>query len=250
MTDQRDAMTEAELRRRFGAANPGSASLGLRTAVAAVPSNVDRQPGIGWARFALPAAGLAAAAVLAVLVSQGPGLLPAGLGAGATPGPTEVFDPTLVGPGLAAPADTSVHIAAVIVLSIVLVVWAIGSTGWRRIAWLIAAAAPVAWALFGTFVPLDIGITGWGPGISIVEAVMPPGAEESLYYETAKPYEPFSFAVLLIGGDTVPVRVDSVVTYVPVDQPFGAVRWTAVWLDAAPNGGMTGPGRPFAGFEL
>lgn len=250
MTDDRDAMAGAELRRRFGAADPGTASLGLRAAVAAVPSAVERQRLVGRARLALPAAGLAAAAVLAVLLSQGLGLLPSRLGAGATPGPTTVFDPTLVGPGLAAPANTSFHIAAVLILSIVLAAWAVGSSGWRRIAWLVAAAVPVAWALVGTFIPIPIGMYMYAPQAGIEAATMPAGSTEHVVYVTAGPRQPFVYGVgLSVDGD-LPVRLDGVVTYASPDQPFGTMHLTAVWLDDELHGGSTGPARPFQAIDL
>jgi hypothetical protein len=81
--------------------------------------------------------------------------------------------------------------------------------------------------------------------------VMPAGAQEYLYYETAQPFQPFSFGLDLLSSDGVPVRIESVVTDVPVDrQAFVGMRWTSVWLDGEPNGGMIGPAEPFAPFEL
>ena len=251
MTDDRDAMTELELRRRFGAADPGTASLGLRAAVATVPDRFERSAPAGWARFALPAAGGAAAAVLAVLVSQGLGLLPVNSGAGAGSTSTAVtFDPTIVGPGLAAPSISFGQWLMVGVLSVVLFLYGIGVHGWRRVVLLGGMVVALGYATFCTFVPVDIGITGWGPGLNVVGGPTVFGSDEDIYYETAKPYEPWSFGLLLIGAPDLPVRVESVATDTPLNLPGGGTRFAAAWIDGEQNGGMTGPARRFSPFDI
>jgi hypothetical protein len=243
---QGDPVAE-EVRRRFRAADPGSASFGLRATVTSIPDQVDRDAVVGVGRFALPAAGLAAAAVLAVLVSQGLGLAPGQFGAGATPIPNGAgFDPTLVGPGVAAPSSPLAHWLVTGIVAVVLFLYGIGVNGWRQVVLLGGMVVVLAYAAFCTFVPIDVGINAWAPGIGVVPADMPAGASENLYYVTAAANAPFAFGVHLEGADGLPVRIESIVTDVPLDRTdFVGMRWTAVWLDGEPHGGMIGPTEPF-----
>jgi hypothetical protein len=252
MTDERNDPPELALRRAFRGADPGPAPAGLRAAVDAIPGGHDRIRRPGLERFSMPAAALAAAAALIVLVWQGLGLPASPFGGGATPIATSVpFDPAIVGPGLAEPSSALGYWLLAGIVAGVLFLYGIGVHGWRRGVLLGGVVGVLGYATFCSFVPIDAGITGWGPGIAVEGAAMPPGSHEDLYYVTARPYQPFSFGIDLIGSGSVPVRIESVVTDIPVNRTeFVGMRWTAIWLDGEPNGGMTGPSTPFEPFDL
>jgi hypothetical protein len=238
---------EAALRRHFGQVDPGSAPLALSAAVDRIPSAVDRLQPISLLSRLTPALSLTAAvAVLALLVKlvtiAGPGI-----GSGATPTPV-AFDPTLAGPGVGPAFDTGTPWLLVVLVVAILAGVAMGLDRRGRVVVGAAAAGLLGYALFGTFVPVDLGYTGWGAGLNVVAAEMPAGASEQLYYEVAPPRQPFSFALMLMGGTTPPVRIEGLVDESAAEGP--GLLWRSVWLDGDEHGGLSGPARPFEPFTI
>jgi hypothetical protein len=244
-TDRQPASDlESALRGFYRDHDPGPSPLGLRRRVDEVPSGFDRVPPLTMRQLMTPALGLAAAlAILALAV----GLVPQAdlaAGPGASAAPTTTFDPNRTGFGLGRAFEATSPWFLVVVAALTLVGLAVRLRGRRALLPLAGAAGAVGYAIVGAFAPVDLHVTGWGPGLNVVEVTLPTGAEGPLYYETAKPGEPYSFGILLIGGDEQRVRIESVV------DDNGSWYWTAVWLDGEPHGGMMGPAQPFAPFDM
>jgi hypothetical protein len=248
--DRSTLEVEAALRRHFAGTDPGPASLALHAAVDRIPTAVDRHRPTSLLNRLTPALGLAAAAaVLALLLRLVPSAgLGFGPGAGAVPTPI-AFDPTLAGPGIGPAFDIGTPWLLVVLVVAILAVVVMGLDRRGRVLVGIPMVGLLGYALYGTFVPIDVQVTGYGPGLNVVSADMPYGASEPLYYEIAPPRQPFSFALLLIGGMVQPVRIESL-----VDDSAGAetpgLLWRALWIDGEPHGGLTGPARPFQPFTM
>lgn len=252
MTDDRRPVSDLEsaLRGHFHEHDPGPAPIDLRVRVDQVPATFERMQVFGARRLLSPVLGLAAA--LAVL-ALGLRLVPlSGLegGTGASPAPTTAFDPNRLGLGLGPAFDATVPLVLVLMAVIALVGLATRWGGRRRLLPLVAAAGVFAYAAFGTLAPIDLQITGEGPGLDVTTVALPAGAEGTLYYETAKPGEPFSFGILLIGGTDPEIRIEGVVDDRPGYLINRGMRWASIWLDGEPNGGMMGPARPLAPFDM
>ena len=112
------------------------------------------------------------------------------------------------------------------------------------------AACCVAYAIVATQVPVSLGEIGYAPGLNIVPATAPPGSGETLWYELAPAGGQFSVGLTLIADGPFPVRVEGIRDPAFGREPYYGIVWMAVWIDREPNGGMMGPGRPFAPFEL
>jgi hypothetical protein len=250
MTDER---LERELQAILHGRHPGPAPLTLRERVLDVPDRDARRGGRNLSAVARPLLGLAATVALlaggAWLVAslgghglQGPAASPP------SPAPATTFDPTLTGPGVA-PTVASAWLPWVdLLVVVVLIVLALVLRSWRRLVPVAGAVGCLGFAVFATQVPVEVGTFGYGPGLNVIEARMPPGAETTVLYETAQPGQPFSFPLFLTIHASVPVRIEG------LDQPTTGVQNgpgpTALWTDAEPTGGRRGPGRPFEAVEV
>lgn len=241
---------EAGLTRHFLESEPGPPPLGLRARVEVIPETISREAPLSRLRLVRPAIGLIASLALVALAIR---LLPiagTGPGSGATPAPTATFDPTLEGIGAGPAFDASGPWILVLVAAAVLAMLGLSARRWWRLAWFAPAVGLLAYAGYGTFAPIDVSVTGEGPGLNVTRIELPLGVEGSLYYETAKPHEPFSFGILLIGGTRPPVRIEGLVDDTHGIADYGGLSWRSVWLDAQADGGMTGPARPFQPFDM
>lgn len=252
MTHRQPAPTDLEsaLRGQFRDLDPGPAPLDLRRRVEQVPDTFERLAPPTARRIVGPALGLAAA--LAIL-ALGVRVLPSSgfrLGPSATVPPAAAFDPSRTGIGLGPEFSAAEPWFFVIFGAIALVVLGLGLRGRRALVPLTAAAVAVGYAVLGTFAPIDVHITGEGPGLNVVGVTLPAGAEGTLYYETAEPGAPYAFGILLIGSTDPNVRIEGLVDEWSAGSEYRGMHWTSVWMDNEPNGGMTGPSRPFAPFDM
>ena len=249
---ERDAETrlEHELRALLHAREPGPAPYALRGRADRIPEEVG--VAVRWrGRLARLAPLLAAAATVGVLVTVARGLLnpSSGPGPGATPGssvaPTMSFDPHLVGPGvMATPAwDPG---GLVVVAVILLALASMTAKGrWRALPVGVAGLL-VAYALAASLLPVRIGNSGFGVGLATTMAEQAPASDQQVLFEHAAAGEPFSVGLFLYPDSPVPVTLEGIVVpFVDEQTPVGYPLWQAVWLDDAPNFGMTGPSRPF-----
>ncbi len=250
MNGPSDARLERELRDLYRDRHPGAAPLSLRTRVDRVPDHRRPSAGRRAIRVAAPLVGLAAALAIVVLAAQAlraPGG-PATAGASAAPTSAASFDPSLVGPGIGSAPDAIVLGFAAVMIALVLgsIAVIVVQGRWRLIPAGLAAAV-VGYVAVGTLAPVSIRVTGWSPGLGVVTASMPPGATEVVLYEVAQAQQPFSLGLDLIGEGPLPIRVEGL--DVVGERPPDRTTWRAVWLEAEPESGMTGPARPFEAFD-
>jgi hypothetical protein len=231
---------EAALRNRYASLDPGAAPLALRRVVERIPLShpgLERPRQRSWSLYL----GLAAAlAILAVALSGLRGL-PFDVSPGASIAPNVTFDPTLEGPGIVTAPPPGGHGLLVAIAVLVFGLVAVAVRGWRRIVPLGLAAIALAYGVVAAFIPIEVSTHGFGPGIAVSRAEMPPGSSEDLLYVTAGRGEPFSFVIFLSEPTgPFPVTIEGL-----VEPPghFGP-RIVAVWNDELPMGG-TAPGRPF-----
>ena len=257
-----DPRLDDELREVVRGRDPGPAPFELRQWLLDIPERLEGSQPSRPRRPRAAVLGLAAAILLAVIGFTtiryiGPGLGPGASASGAATSspsaiesPVGVFDPTLEGPGISATDDLS---PAIIVLPAcaVLGLVAITGRGRRRILPAALAALLALWAVVGTFMPVTVGVHGWGPGLNVVPAPDVPGSAESLFYEIAPASGRFSMGLYLSTDGPLPLRIEG------IESPsfdhrdhFLGMLWTAVWIDREPNGGMTGPIRPFQPFDM
>ncbi len=246
VTDER---LERELREVLQRRHPGPAPFSLRERVLDVPAA--RQAAPEAHRLLVPALGLAAALALVAIGVQVAGLRATDGTVGASPSPAQAavssFDPDLVGPGIVTSSGSTLVPLLVVLVTITFLVLIVALRGWRRLVPAAGAVACVAFGLYASQVPIDVGTYGYGPGLNTVEAVMPRGTDAVVFYETAPPGRPFSFPLFLTINAPVPVRIEGL--YQPATVST-APRPAALWIDAEPNGGNLGPGRPFAPVEV
>ena len=164
--------------------------------------------------------------------------------------PVGAFDPTLEGPGISAPDDASPAIFVLLACA-VLVALVLTTRGWRRILPAALAAALAGWAVVGMLTPITVLVIGYAPGLNLVRAPEVPGSQEVLFYELAPASGRFSVGLMLLPGGPLPIRIEGIVspTFGYRDDFLGMLL-TAVWIDGEPNGGMSGPIRPFAPFAM
>lgn len=265
MTEQPgDPRLDGELRGVLRRRDPGMSPPGLHTWVQGVPEEAERSGPFRSRRPLTAALGVAAVILLVVIgLTTIRHLGPAGLiGASASgmptsshsaaASPTVAFDPTLEGPGISATADFSPAILVVLVCA-VLVVITISVHGWRQLLLTGIAVLLAAWALVGSFAPVTLLDSGYGLGLNVVRAPQMPGSGEELLYELAPARGRFSLGLYLSADGPLPIRVEGVVS-----PDFGrdprsflpTMMLTALWIDREPNGGMSGPSRPFAPFDM
>ena len=238
--------------------DPGPAPFGLRERVLDVPEATTAGRQVSWRRAIVPALGLAAAVLLAVIgIGTFGNLAPARIAgasvAAGSPGvaPSPSFDPTLVGPGVSPTEDFNP--AFIVILAIgILAVLAISINDRRgRLIPVAVAVALGGWGLVGTFAPVGIGTNGWGLGLNIVQAAQVPGSNERLLYEVAARDDPFTLGLYLHGdAGPVPFRIEGIVSPAYDRRSFQGVLFTTLWIDEQSDGGMSGPARPFAPFDL
>lgn len=265
MTDQPgDPRLEGELRDVLRRRDPGAAPSTLRNWVQGVPHEAEPNGPFRLRRPFTAALGLAAVVLLAVIgltairhlglsgvaAASWSGVPASSQSAGASP--AEAFAPTLEGPGISATDDFSPAIL-VVPACILLVALAFTTRGRGRILSAALAAMLAGWALVGSFAPVTLLDSGYGLGLNTVMAPQVPGTGEELLYELAPASGRFSLGLYLSADGPLPIRVEGVVS-----PDFGrdprsflpTMMLTALWIDREPNGGMSGPSRPFAPFEM
>ena len=255
-----DLRLERELRGVLRDRDPGPAPYGLLERVDRVPETARRASG-DHRRAVVPLLGLAAALVIVAIGVQVLGQLPLDGAAGVSPvgsstaapvpgaTPAPAFDPLLDGPGISATEDGSPALLVVIAV-MVLGILGVALHGWRRVLPLVPAAALIAYALVATMLPVSVQVYAYGPGLNVVAARTVPGSDEVLWYELAPPDGRFSVAMVLFADAPVPVRLDGILEPNHGQEPYFGVTWQAVWLDAEPNGGSTGPAEPLTPAEI
>ncbi len=244
-----DERIERELRDVLERRHPGPAPVSLRERVLDVPA-AGHPAAPDPRRLVVPALGLAAALALVAIGVQVAGLRAPDGTVGASPSPAPAaassFDPNLVGPGIVTSSGSTLVPLLVVLVTITFLVLIVALRGWRRLVPAAGAVGCVAFGLYASQVPIAVGTYGYGPGLNTVEAVMPRGTDAVVFYETAPPGRPFSFPLFLTINAPVPVRIEGL--YQPATVST-APRPAALWIDAEPNGGNLGPGRPFAPVE-
>jgi len=257
-----DPRLDQELREVLRQRDPGAAPGVLRSWVQDVPQEAGPTRSSQLRRPLAAALGLAAVILVGVIgvttighigPVTGPGAsVPAGSAASpsAPASPVTAFDPTLEGPGVSGADDFSPAIL-VVLACVVLGALAITIRGRRRLLPGTAAALLAGWAVVGTLVPLTVDVFAYGPGLNVVRAPQVPGSEEVLFYELAPASGRFSVGLGFLADGPLPVRIEGIVSpaFDHRDHFIGMLL-TAVWIDGEPNGGMTGPIRPFAPFEI
>ena len=265
MTEQPvDPRLDDELRNALRRRDPGDAPSVLRTWVQGVPDEAQPKDRFRLRRPFTAALGLAAVVLLAVIgLTTIRHLAPVGEpGASVSDQPTPsqsaaaspiaAFDPTLEGPGVSGTDDFSPAILVALVCAI-LVVIVISVSGWRLLLSALVAALLAGWALVGSFVPVTILVSGYGLGLNTVRAPQVPGSDEELLYELAPANGSFSVGLDLFSEGPLPIRIEGIVSPLFGRDPRSfapTMRFTAVWIDGEPNGGMTGPSRPFSPFTM
>ena len=263
MSGPGDERLDGELREVLRRRDPGAAPSALRTWVLEVPEDATRT---GSSRPQRPLAallGVAAVILLAVIgFSTVRHLGPTGVagssvasGSPATPSavesPVAAFDPTLEGPGVSSTDDLSPAILVVLACTL-LAGLALTLRGRRRFVPAAVAAGLAAWAVLGALLPITVFDSGYGLGLNIVRAPTVPGSGVELVYEVAPPNGRFSIGLYLAAEGPVPVRIEGIVSPAFGRDPksFVGTVLTALWIDGEPNGGMTGPIRPFMPFDM
>lgn len=262
MTKPTDESLHRELRETLRRRDPGAAPSALHTWVLDVPDEAELSRPSQPRRLLATVLGLAAVILLAIiglttLRHIGPATDPgatvpteSAASPAAVESPVAAFDPKLEGPGISATDDLS---PAIIVLPTcaLLVALAFTTRGRRRVLPAALAAALAGWASLGTLLPVAFDDYAYAPGLNTVHAAEVPGSAETLFYELAPSGGRFSVGLGILAGGPLPIRIEGVVSpaFEYRDHYIGMLL-TAVWIDGEPNGGMTGPIRPFAPFEM
>jgi hypothetical protein len=163
--------------------------------------------------------------------------------------PSTSFDPTIVGPGLVSgPSAAGAWWVIIVVFASSVAFLAWRTRGWRRALLVVLAAVPLGWAGIGTFAPISLVSTGFGPGPGTEQADVPAGIQTTLLYVVAGPTAPYAFGVSLFSAGPVPFTLDGIEVDTSDHVYHGShvAVAMALWLDEQPIGGMTGPGAPFA----
>lgn len=262
MSGRDDERLDRELRKVLRRRDPGDASSALRTWVLDVPED-DARSQVQQHRPRAAVLGLAAVILLAVIGLTTlrhfgpPGVVGSSVASGsvATPSavesPVGAFDPTLEGPGVSSTDDLSPAILVVLACA-VLGFLAFTVRGRRRLIPAVVAVLLAAWGIAASLVPVTILDSGYGLGLNTVAAPRVPGSAEELLYELAPPNGRFSIGLYLSTEGPVPVRIEGIVSPFFGRDPrsFSSMLLTALWIDGEPNGGMSGPIRPFATFDM
>lgn len=248
MSEREDLRLERELREALRKRDPGPAPYGLRGRVDRVPEEQpeDRRPVLQRL-----APWLAVAAALVVLVGSVAVVGRPGDGAaagGPTP-TTPAFDPRLARPGIVEPLDIAPLVLSA-VLALLLLVVAVAATRGRRRVMVAAGAVALPVVLVGLQLsPAPTQGSSSGAGSGTIWADMPAGySGRGLMYVTAAAGDPYWFGFTVRNTSPFPVRLDG---FVEDAQPGGNLPVaTAIWVDGAPEGGVTGPGQPFEAMGL
>jgi hypothetical protein len=260
-----DPTLDHELRDALRRRDPGAAPSALRRWVLDVTEEAERAQPPQPRRAFVAALSVAAVILLAVIVLVTIRHIGGPVGTGSTvsevsrpspsavEAPLEAFDPTLEGAGISATQDLS---PALIVFPTcaILVVLALTVRGRRRLVPAALATVLGGWAAIAALVPAPIGAFAYGPGLNVEVAPQAPGSEEELLYEIAPANGRFSAGIGILADGPLPIRIEGIVS-----PPFDGVHYrdhyigmllTAMWIDREVNGGMSGPDRPFAAFDL
>jgi hypothetical protein len=261
VTKPSDRQLDHTLHEVLSRRDPGAAPSELRTWVLDVPDGAHRSRASGWQRPLAAVLGVASVILLVVIGLTTLRNIEATDIAGATvPGgsptspsptasPAAAFEPALEGPGISANDDPSLAVLVVIACG-VLAALAMTIHGWRRLVPAVIAVVLAGWASVGSLVPVTVHDAGVAPGLNVVRAPDVPGSAEVLFYEVAPASGRFSMGLFLFGDSPVPLRIEGIVSpSFDHRDGFLGMLWTAVWIDE-PNGGMTGPTRPFAPFDM
>jgi hypothetical protein len=239
---------ERAVRRVLAERRPDQTPESLRGRIAEIPASGTPRLVIvqGIARAAATLAAAITLLVGVVLVTQDGGITGGpSPSAGGAPGPT--FDPTLAGFGILTIDDgNDLRWFFVALLVVSLIITAAASSGWRRVALGAVAILPIAWAAIGTFAPIDLQSTGFGPGIGLRMVDGSPWFDQRAAVVDGGPSSHYAYGIVLINPGWLPVTVEGVAVRPEAPETPHIDRPTAVWLDAEQNGGMTGPDRPFS----
>lgn len=251
-----DPRLDQAIRDALDRRDPGTVPFGLRQWILDLPERPHAGSIARWRGAIVPALGLAAAVLVAVIgIGTFGNLAPSGI-AGASPtlpspSAPPAFDPMLVGPGVSPTEDFNPAWLVVLAIALLAVLVISIEDRRKRLVPLAVAVGLGGWGAVGWLAPVELGNSGWGQGLSVVQAPTVPGSGESLLYELARPDQPFSVGVFLYDqAGPVPVRIEGIVSPAYDRQATGSVLLTAVWVDQEPIGGMSGPARPFTPFEL
>jgi hypothetical protein len=263
MTGPNDERLDHELREALRRRDPGAPPSALRTWVLGVPDDEGGSKLPQPRRPVAAALGLAAVILLAVIGLAtirhiGPTGVPGSsvatestAAASAVASPFGAFDPALEGPGVS-PTDDISPAVLVVLACIVLAFLAFTVRGRRRLIPVVLAAVLAAWGIAATLVPVTIVDSGYGLGLNTVAAAKVPGSAEELLYELAPANGRFSIGLYLSAEGPVPVRIEGIVS--PAfgwdRSSFVGIVLAALWIDREPNGGMSGPIRPFVAFDM
>jgi hypothetical protein len=257
-----DPPLDHELRDVLRRRDPGAAPAALRNWVLDVPDDTERTQSSGPRRPLAAVLSLAAVILLAVIglttirhlgeVGVAGATVPVGSvsSPSAPPSSGRPFDPALEGPGVSATDDLSPAILVVLACA-VLGGLAFTVRGRRRILPAAVAVVLAGWGVVATLVPVAVLGSGYGLGLNTVQALRVPGSQEELLYELAPASGRFSLGLYLSTDGPLPIRIEGIVSpaFDNRDHNIG-VMLTALWIDGEPNGGMTGPIRPFTPFDM
>ena len=246
-----DARLERNLRHGLGARDPGAAPYGLRARVDRIPDAVE--PSRANVRRAAATSLLAIAAVILIAVAvvpvarigdAGPAAVPE-----ATPAPS--FDIDAEGYGVVPYVDISPVAFVIVGIALTgLVAAIVVARRRRRVLVAVAITLLVTGGLsFLALSPEPIQGSITGAGEHTMWAEVPPGfSEDEMLYVTAAPSGHYSYAVSLRNRGPLPITVEALAEYARSTDEFP--RLTAVWVDGAPPGGVSGPATPFAAHRL
>jgi hypothetical protein len=246
-----DARLERSLRGVLDARDPGAAPYGLRARVDLIPDAVE--PARANVRRAATSL-LAIAAVILIAVAvvpvarigdAGPAAVPE-----ATPAPS--FDIDAEGYGVVPYVDISPIAFVIVGIALTGLVAAIVVARRRRR--VLVAVVGITLVVTGglSFLalspePIQGSITGAGEHTTWAE--VPPGfSEDEMLYVTAGPSEHYSYAVSLRNRGPLPITIEALAEDSGLSDTIP--RLTAVWVDGAPPGGVTGPATPLANHRL
>ena len=262
MTGRSDEQrVEAKLREVLRRRDPGAASFELRSRVLDIPEGA---PWLQPSRPRRPLAGVLSLAAVMLLAVIGlmtirhlgqPGIPGTTVAGGSVSIPSSVesqgaaFDPTLEGPGISSTDDLSPAIL-VIPACAVLGILAVTVRGRRRFLPAVGAVVLAGWALVASLMPVTVAASGSGVGLNTVWAPKVPGSAEELMYELAPAHGRFSVGLLLSPDGALPMRIEGIVSPFYGQDGYIGMLLTALWIDREPNGGMTGPMRPFTPFDM
>jgi hypothetical protein len=259
-----DPRLEDELRTVLRRRDPGAATDVLRSWVQDVPEEAESTKPSQLRRPFAAVVGLAAVILVAVIGLTAPRHLGPATGPGASSpvgtvasasaveSPVGAFDPTLQGPGVSGTDDLSPAIPVVLACA-ALGILAMTVRGRRRFFPAIVAVVLAGWAVVAALIPVTVLDSGYGLGLNTVRAPQVPGSGEELLYELAPANGRFSVGLYLLADGLLPIRIEGIVSPLFGRDPrsfLPEMMPTALWIDREPNGGMSGPIRPFTPFDM